>query len=162
MSVCVDYFFNHPSELSSLTQQLNGWIGCSLSPYEGNAEDLFSRFLGMELTLSKQSFENDRELNFENFTYRIGIRSPLPEANLRSMQVPAMAFIAYALYRRMGIVGMLVYDLQTLLARYEARVENGFDELFDLVSNRVVLFPAHLESLVRYLPIVEVDDSLEA
>ena len=152
MSVCVDYFFNHPSKLSSLAEQINGWIGCSLSPYEDNPEDLFSRFLGMELTLSKHALENDRELNFEDFDYRIGIRSPIPDGDLRSMQVPAMALIAYTLFRRMSIAGMLVYDVQTLLARYELRVENGLDELFDLVSNRIVRFPDHVESLVKDLP----------
>jgi hypothetical protein len=46
MSICVDYFFNHGYELSALAKEINGWIGCSLSPYEGNREDLFSRFLG--------------------------------------------------------------------------------------------------------------------
>jgi hypothetical protein len=152
MSVCVDYFFNHGYELSAVAKEINGWIGCSLSPFEGNREDLFSRFLGMELTLSKHSLENDRDLNFQDFTYRLGVRSPIPEADLRPMQIPAMAFIAYALFRRMGIVGLLVYDVQSLLARYEARVTDGLDELFDLVSNRVVRFPDHLETLVRNLP----------
>ena len=160
MSVCVDYFFNHQSELSSLVEQINVWIGCSLSPYKAN--QLFSRFLGMELTLSKQTFENDRELNFEDFTYRIGIRSPIPEADLRPMQVPAMAFMAYALFRRMGSAGMLVYDVQTLLARYEVRAEDGFDELFDLVSNRVVSFPDHVQRLLSICSKVQVGDSLEA
>lgn len=152
MSICVDYFFNHPSELSSLADRINGWIGCSLSPYEENSEDLFTRFLGMELTLSRHTLENDRELNFEDFTYQIGIRSPVPDGDLRSMQVPAMAFIAYALFRRMGIAGMLVYDGQSLLARYEVRVENGLDELFDAVSNTTVRFPDHLQSLIGSLP----------
>jgi hypothetical protein len=152
MSICVDYFFNHPSELAALAQDINGCVGCSLEPYEGNPEDLFCRFFAMELSLSKHSFENDRDLNFEDFTYRLGIRSPIPEADLRAMQISAIAFIAYALFRRMGIVGMLVYDVQSLLARYETRVESGLEELFDLVSNSVVRFPDHLETLSSYLP----------
>ena len=130
MSICVDYFFNHPSELTALAKDINGWVGCSLAPYEGDPEDLFCRFFAMELSLSKHSFENDRDLSFEDFSYRLGIRSPIPEADLRAMQIPAVAFIAYALFRRMGIVGMLVYDAQSLLARYAARVEGGLDELF--------------------------------
>jgi hypothetical protein len=152
MSICVDYFFNHPSELTALAQDINGWVGCSLVPYEGNPEDLFCRFFAMELSLSKHSFENDRDLNFEDFSYRLGIRSPIPEADLRAMQIPAVALFAYALFRRMGIVGMVVYDVHSLLARYEVRVESGLDELFDLVSNTAVRFPDHLEKLSRYLP----------
>jgi hypothetical protein len=151
MSICVDYFFNHPSDLTALAKEINGWVGCSFAPYEDNREDLVCRFFAMELSLSKHSFENDRDLNFEDFSYRVGIRSPIPDANLRTMQIPVMAFIAYSLFRRMGIVGMLVYDGQSLLARYEASVEDGLDELFDLVSLKIVRFPDHLESLSRHL-----------
>ena len=97
MTVCVDYFFNHPAELSSLADQINGWIGCSLSSYEENPEDLFSRFLGMELTLSRHILENDRELNFEDFTYQIGIRSPVPDGDLPSIQVPASVRLCFRL-----------------------------------------------------------------
>jgi len=152
MSICVDYFFNHPSELTALARDINGWVGCSLVPYDGNPEDFFCRFFAMELSLSKHSFENDGDLNFEDFSYRLGIRSPVPDADLRTMQIPTVALIAYALFRRMGIVGMVVYDVQSLFARYEAHVEGGLDELFDLVSNTVVRFPDHLETLSSYFP----------
>lgn len=152
MSICVDYFFNHQSDLSILGQELNAWLGSSLAAQEADPEELFCRFLGMELSLSEHTFENDLELNFEDFRYRLGIRSPLPDADLRSMQIPVMAFIAFSLFRRMGIVGMLVYDVQRLLARYEASVEDGLDELFDLVSQKIVRFPDHLESLSCHLP----------
>ena len=154
MSVCIDYYFNHPHELSALAQEINGWVGFSLSPYEGNPEDLFCRFFGMELSLSKHSLENDRELNFEDFAYQLGIRIPLPDADLRSMQFPAVALLAYALYRRMGIVGMLVYDVQILLARYEERVDSESDEagMFDVVSGVYIRFPAHLDALYSRLP----------
>jgi len=47
---------------------------------------------------------------------------------------------------------MLVYDGQSLLARYEASVEDGLDELFDLVSHKIVRFPDHLESLSCHVP----------
>jgi hypothetical protein len=151
MSICVDYFFNHPSELPALAQEINNWVGSSLLPYQGDPEDFFGRCLAMELDLSKHSLENDGELDFQDFKYQLGIRSPLPEADLRTMQIPALVLIAYALFRRMGIAGMLVYDVQILLARYEIRVEDGLDELFDLVSNKVVPFPDHFESLSSHL-----------
>lgn len=86
VSICVDYFFNRQSELLVLGQELNAWLGSSLAAQEADPEELFCRFLGMELSLSEHPFENDRELNFEDFRYRVGIRSPIPEADLRTMQ----------------------------------------------------------------------------
>ena len=154
MSICIDYFFNYPHDLSALAQEINGRLGCSLSPYEGTPEDLFCRFFAMELSLSKHPLENDRELNFEDYTYQLGLRAPIPDADLRSMQLPAVALLAYALYRRLKITGMLVYEVQILLARYEERLdsESGAAELFDIVSGEFVRFPAHLETLCGRLP----------
>src|ERR1044071_4371848 len=106
MSICIDYFFNHEDELGPLSRKVGGWLGCFLLPYEGDRQDLFSRFLGMELNLSGHSFENDRELNFQDYRYRIGIRASLPDADLRIMQVPAMVLIARALFYRMHVRGM--------------------------------------------------------
>jgi hypothetical protein len=150
MSICVDYFFNHSDDLGPLSRKLSGWLGCSLAPYEGNPQDLFGRFLGMELDLSIHSFENDRELNFEDFTYRLGIRSPIPDADLRALQIPAMALIARTLFYRMNVVGMLVYDMQHLLARYEPRLDlkgSGSEEMFDAVLGEFVTLPDYFLKL---------------
>jgi hypothetical protein len=67
MSITVDYFFNHQDELSSVARKISEWLGCYLAPYDARHDDLFCRFLGMELTLSKHTFENDGELDFENY-----------------------------------------------------------------------------------------------
>jgi hypothetical protein len=69
MSITVDYFFNYPGDLASITELMNKSMGCSLSPYKDNSQDMFSRFLGMELSLSTHEFENDRDLNFEDYTF---------------------------------------------------------------------------------------------
>jgi len=150
MSICVDYFFNHEAELPALSRKVSGWLGCFLAPYEGDVQDLFTRFLGMELDLGRHSFGNDRELNFEDYTYRLGIRTPIPDGDLRTMQIPAMVLIAHVLFYRMNIKGMLVYDMQHLLARYEGRVDlkgGGSEEMFDAVSGQFVILPRHLDAL---------------
>ena len=150
MSICVDYFFNHEDKLPALSRKIGGWLGCFFAPYEGNPHDLFTRFLGMELDLGQHSFENDRELNFEAYTYRLGIRTPIPDADLRRIQIPAMVLIAYALFYRMNLKGMLVYDMQHLLARYEERIDlkgSGTEEMFDAVSREFVMLPRHLDAL---------------
>src|SRR5262245_55192923 len=75
MSISVDYFFNHDDDLAAIAGKINSWIGCSLVPYEGDRKELFSRFLGMELSLSTHIFENDRNLNFEDYRYHLGKNS---------------------------------------------------------------------------------------
>jgi hypothetical protein len=154
MSITIDYFFNHSDDLPELTQNINAWLGCSLAPYEGDAEDLFCRFFGMEFTLSKNDLENDDDCIFEDYAYEIGFRVPAPDGDLRISQLPAMALVAYTLYRRMKITGMLVYDVQTLLAKYEDRLEPKGEtpELYDTVSKGFVSFPAHFKTLQKRLP----------
>lgn len=154
MSITVDYFFNHSNDLPKLAKNINGWLGCSLAPYEGAPEDLFCRFLAMEFSLSKHNLENDDELDFENYRYEIGFRTPVPDGNLRILQLTTIALIAYTLYRQMKIVGMLVFDVQILLAKYEERLntENNSVEIYDTVSAEFVNFPEHFETLRKRLP----------
>jgi hypothetical protein len=154
MSVTIDYFFNCSDDLPELTQKINGWLGCFLAPYEGDSEDLFCRFLAMEFSLSKHDLENDNELDFENYKYEIGFRVPAPDGDLRILQLPMIALIAYTLYRRMKITGMLVYDVQILLAKYEERLdtENNSLEIYDTISTEFVSFPTHFENLQKRLP----------
>lgn len=164
MSISVDYFFNHEDELPALARKINGWVGCFLS-HEGMPNNLFCRFLGMELSLSKHSYENDGELNFEDYTYCLSIRTPMPDADLRRIQIPAMVLIAYALYYRMNLKGMLVYNMQHLLARYEDNLDvrgSGTDEMFDGVSGEFVMFSRHLENLSNHLRKLEIEKSGEA
>ncbi len=154
MSVTIDYFFNHSGDLPELAKNINAWLGCSLAPYEGDAEDLFCRFLAMEFTLSKHELENDDELDFESYKYQIGFRVPAPDGDLRILQLPAIALVIYTLYRRMKITGMLVYDVQTLLASYKERLkpESNMLEIYDTVSKEFVSFPKHLETLQKQMP----------
>lgn len=164
MSISVDYFINHEDEMPALTTKINRWAGCFLS-YEGTPNDLFCRFLGMELSLSKHTFENDGELNFEDYTYCLSLRTPMPDADLRRIRIPAMILIAYALYYRMNPKGMLVYDMQHLPARYEDRIDlklSGTEEMFDSVTGMFVMFPEHLEALQKRLRTLEFEKSGEA
>ena len=164
MSITVDYFFNHEDELPTLARKINSWVGCFLS-HEGTPNNLFCRFLGMELSLSTHTFENDGELNFEDYAYCLSLRTPMPDADLRRIQNPAMILIAYALYYRMSLKGMLVYDMQHLLARYEDRIDlklSGAEEMFDSVTGMFVMFPEHLEALQKRLRKLEFEKSGEA
>ena len=154
MSITIDYFFNHSDSLFELAKNVNLQLGCSLAPYEGDSEDLFCRFFGMEFSLSRHELENDDECNFEDYIYELGFRVPAPNGDLRSVQLPAITLVAYTLYHRMNLTGMLVYDTQILLANYEERQEpeSNRPELYDSVSGRFISFPAHFETLQKRLP----------
>jgi hypothetical protein len=96
--------------------------------------------------------------------YHLNIRTPMPDADLRRIQVPTMVLIAYALYYRLSLKGMLVYEMQHLLARYEDRIDlrlSGTEEMFDGVSGEFVIFPRHLENLSNRLRKAEFGHSSE-
>jgi hypothetical protein len=150
MSVTIDYFFNYSKPLPELAKDVNECLGCSLAAYEGDPDDLFDRFLSMEFSLHvADSYENDRELDFENFRYALGFRTPWGEADARPIQVGAMAIVIYALHRSLGITGILVFDMQTLLARYEEReIPEYGKRLYDVLSDSAfVSLSSHLEKL---------------
>lgn len=153
MSTTYDYFFNSELPLSALTEAINRAVGCSLAPWEGNAEDLYCRFLSMELSLGRHNLVNDGSLNFEDFAYQLSLRIAGRDIDLTDMSVPAMALIAYALHRSLGIVGLLVYDVQIELARYVSNIdpESGEPWMEDVQSNECVVFPEHFEVLNRRL-----------
>lgn len=154
MSITVDYFFNHIDSLADAAEQVNMSIGCSLLPYQGDANDFYSRFFGMDLDLLKTEFENDRDLNFEDYKFHLSLRTSVGMAACRPLQIPTMISVAYALCLQLHITGMLVFDGQVLLARYEERLDPEFseDNLYDTVSDRFVRFPSHLMALVSRLP----------
>jgi hypothetical protein len=150
MSSTSSYFFNYDKSLPELAAEINLSLGCSLSPYEGDGEDLFARFLSMEFSLQAATgYENDGDLDFENFAYNIDFRVPWPNAAARPLQLPAMAVVIYALHHRMGITGLLVNEMSTLLARYEEREIASYGRrLFDVVSATPFIdFSAHLSLL---------------
>ena len=149
MSITVDYYFNWSGTLDELSTEVRTWIGADLQPYEGDPGVLYCRLLGMEFTLGEHHLTNDADLNFEDFRFEIGIRTPWPDADFRPIQLFTMASLVYALYRRLAITdGILVFDVQVLLARYEQRsLSAGERGLYDTVSGEFVSFPHHPISL---------------
>lgn len=64
-----------------------------------------------------------------------------------------MVAMPYLLYRRHGLTGMLVFDLQRLIASYEARVgADGKAALFDTVSGTFVRLPEHWKAVSSRIP----------
>lgn len=118
MSVTFDYFFNANKPLRELAAELNGFLGCSLAPYEGDVAEFYCRFLSMEFTLDHHDLENDRDLNFKDFTYCLGVRIPSPDNDLLAIATQTMVSVAYVLHIRLSIhKGMLVREVQTPIAK---------------------------------------------
>jgi hypothetical protein len=154
MSTRIDYFFNYPGDLPSLAAAINQTLGCTLVPGEEDPGDMYCRFLAMELDLVEHTLDNDGDLDFESYAYCLGIRIPAPDITLIDMQLPALALIAFALHQRLGIVGMLVKDLQILLARYEGHIDPESEEAWmsDVESGDCVILEDHLGVLNSRLP----------
>jgi hypothetical protein len=154
MSVDIDYFVNYPKDIQGLADDINSWIGCNLLPYEGNKRLYFAPYLGMEFALRVHSLENDQELDFENFTYELGFRTSGGAGGKAPIQLPALLVVVYALHHSLGIRGMLVYEVESVLARYVERDINGYGRrLFDVLSQTpFVSFPAHLSLVSKRLP----------
>lgn len=142
MSVTVGYFFNSDTSLAQLARDVNRVLGCSFAPYDGEDEDLYCRHYAMEFSLwTPSGFQNDRDLNFEDYRYELELRTPAPDGDLRPIQISVMALAAFALHMRLGIhTGILVCEEQVLLARYDLLG----DDWRDLVSGKRVQFPDHL------------------
>jgi hypothetical protein len=136
MSVCMSFFCNSSKDLSELAQDINACLGCSLAPYENNPDDYFTRFLGMEFSLSQaEGYENDRDLDFESFRYELEFRTSVPDGDLRTIQLPALFMVVYLLHRRLGLTGMMVRDVQTVIVRYEEREKTRRERyLYDVLS----------------------------
>ena len=155
MSVHICYYFNYPKDPQELASDINMWIGCNLSPVDDDKDYFHSRYLSMQFSLSPQDgLLNDGELDFENFGYQLCFRTAVGTANARPIQLPALLIIVYALHHSLGIAGMLVYDVEKLLAKYVEREVDSYGKmLFDVVSNSPFIgFGAHLDLVRKQLP----------
>mgnify|MGYP001384856434 CR=1 FL=1 len=70
------------------------------------------------------------------------------------MRMPVMIYLVYVLCKRLKVTGLLVYDVQTVLARYEDHPVDGSSdsEPFDAVSKRRVVLPEHIAVVARKMP----------
>ena len=150
MSIDIDYLFNSETKFEQLVKEINEVFGTNLKLSETDEENSSGSFFGMPFSFHTHNFENDGEINFQDYRYEIGVKTYWGSADLRSIQVSIVSFIANVLYRRMKISdGILVYDTQRLLARYIEKFNPEIDEndLFDIVSNKFLQYPQHLIDL---------------
>lgn len=72
-----------------------------------------------------------------------------------------MFSIVHGLFVGHTITGMLVFDLQVLLARYQERIDPKFGgpSLYDTLSDGFVNLPGHFNELIRRVPEGWLDQS---
>ncbi len=145
MSHTVEFAFNAPGSLVEVGRVVSSTLGVDLQPYEGNAEDLYSRYLQLELSLHTCEYEDDLGIDFSRYRFLLSTRTAWGDAGLRAYQLEATALAAYALLTRgTPCEGILIDDGQRLLARYTVstnrRVQDG-------VSGVLVTFPGHFNEL---------------
>lgn len=152
MSTSVDYLFNFSGDLHELSAEINNCLGSNLrvsKPHD--TEQAWARLFGMSLDLYAHSFEGTvREIELSTFKYYLSLSGP---KDVAVMKVPLIAEIAYLLYLQLDVkAGLLVFDLQRLLALYEIKIfEDGYEALYDSVSEKRVVFPEHfvdIDSLI--------------
>ncbi len=154
--------FKSDKSLPELASQINEVIGCSLAPSVGMPATAFTAFpfFGMELSLiistnnDEEGYEDDGELKFSDYNYEIGLTTYWGQADARSAQLPTLLSIVYLLHQRLGLQGMLVFDVEILLAKYESRpINENWSALYDTVSETTfITFADHLNVLQKRLP----------
>jgi hypothetical protein len=153
MSQTLDYYFNYDAELNGLADWFHGEIGANLSPCDPTATYYCGQLFGMDFYLGTHDLENDMGIPFENYRYCAGLKTFVPNGDLRPLQVAVMIAMPHLLFRRLGISGILVFDAQQLIAGYEARTdENGIATLYDSVSASFVRLPSHWRELSSRIP----------
>jgi hypothetical protein len=134
MSQTIDYFFNYQGKIADLAAEVEILFGARLDRAEGS-DTHFGRLLGIEFSLYEHDYNNDHGIPFEQYRYCASTRTALPDVELRPLQVTIAAAIPYLFFRGLGVTGMLVFDLQHLVAAYSARESaEGTEALFNAAS----------------------------
>lgn len=146
MSYSIDYFFNSEKSFEQLCEEMKEYLDFSFELNEEYKPHAYVRLLGIGLDFYIHTFENDGEINFEDYKYYVGLTG---RAYSKNLPLPIMAFIANIMYLRINITdGILVYDTQKILAKYKEKTQlESMKNLYDEVSNKFVEFPQHLIDL---------------
>lgn len=155
MSVNVDYFFNSSLDLASLAREVNEAVGSSLVWCDGDPPFYETWLMGMEFSLlENEGLLDDGDLDYSSFGYRVGTCSRgIPGLVL---ELPVMVAVAHRLQVALGVGGILVFDGQILLARYERRGSpeqgHGASPFVDVLSGTLPdYFGEHLATVGRRL-----------
>lgn len=153
MSTNFTYWFNSPQSFPVLAKNINRVLGCNLQSLSANESNMFCKFMSLELYFGDNlNYENDRDLDFENYQYNLDITIFFADNDLLCIALSTLSIIAYILLARLKITdGMLVYDTQILLAKYKYDSDLG---IINILSGQPIEYPQHFIDLEKRLEIL--------
>ena len=90
MGYSIGYLFNSDKSYELLRDEMNEYLDFNFEPSDKYENHAYTRFLGIGLDFYIHTYENDRELNFEDYKYYINLTGRPYSKDLR---LPIMAFI---------------------------------------------------------------------
>lgn len=76
MTRSIDIFVKDDRPVRELAEELESLLKITLSAIEGIQETYYQfNNQKVEMTLGEHSFDNDKEMNFENYSYHISVRA---------------------------------------------------------------------------------------
>jgi hypothetical protein len=128
VSITFEYSFNSPLPFPELVDAVNRALGTTLQVDDGDVAS--GVLLGSTLALARNDMEDDRALNFSAYRYQLWNKTWDGDA-MRSIQLETIVLAAFVLHELVGVnEGMLSYDAQRLLARYDV-VDDAWCDLTD-------------------------------
>ncbi len=126
MSYTVEVCLTYKGTLEELKADVEKVLGVQLPHSErddnGNIRAFYSSFLSIDLELSINYLETDRELNFSDFQYVLSTRTGAGynfRQRLLELQVPITDTMGLLLCYHLGVEVMVTIEVQELYARYK-------------------------------------------
>lgn len=124
MSHSVEVCIKYNGTLEQLKSQVEEILGIRLSHYETGSATLrayYGKLLTIDVELSVNSLDTDREMNFSDFQYvlstRVAGHACVPQ--LLDLQVPLTRSIGALVSNHLGVEVMVTIEVQELYARYD-------------------------------------------
>lgn len=123
MSHSVEISIKYGGSLEQLKEEIEKTLAIKLPVYESGGDkrhDYYGKLLTMDVELSTNYLDTDRELNFSDFQYVLSTRvggHPCAD-RLREIQLPMADLIGFLLSHYLAVEVMVTVDVQYLLARY--------------------------------------------
>ena len=124
MSHSVEVCIQYNGTLEQLKSQLEEILGIQLSHYEAGSEILkayYGKLLTIDIELSVNNLDTDREMNFSDFQYVLSTRvaGQVCAQQLSDLQVPLTNSIGALVSKHLGVEVMVTIEVQELYARYQ-------------------------------------------
>ena len=118
VEICIDY----DGKLETLKEQIASIIGGKFYPIEEEVGWQKS-FLGMWFELTENDFENDGDVDFENYPFVLSSRTSAgtPLKTIRKLQIPITDLIAQLICLELKVEVMVVIDTQEVYTKYHPK-----------------------------------------